>query len=92
MPLIDSEQIKKFITDGLNTGRFGNDAVQILTELEYAPVVEAYTPDEIGKILQYRWDICHQNPWCSPLCKIGHPCMTNEKGAIQNILRAMKEG
>lgn len=41
MALIDKEAIKKFIADGLNSGEFGHDAVQILAEVEYMPTVDA---------------------------------------------------
>ena len=45
MPLIDAEPIKKFIVDGLNhpvpLKAFGNDAIKILAEIEYAPTVDA---------------------------------------------------
>jgi len=37
--LIEAEPIKKFITDGLNNKEFGYDAIQVLTEIEYAPVI-----------------------------------------------------
>lgn len=43
--LIDAEPIVKFIKDGLNNPNkeeaFGHTAVQILTEIEYAPTVNA---------------------------------------------------
>ena len=43
--LIDKEPIKKFIVDGLNNPNrmkaFGHDAIEILTEIEYAPTVDA---------------------------------------------------
>lgn len=45
MRLIDAEPIKKFIVDGLNNPdlkkAFGHDAIEILTEIEYAPTVDA---------------------------------------------------
>lgn len=45
MRLIDAEPIKKFIVDGLNNPdlkkAFGHAAIEILTEIEYAPTVEA---------------------------------------------------
>ena len=45
MRLIDAEPIEKFITDGLNekdkTKNFGYDGVSILTEITYAPTVDA---------------------------------------------------
>lgn len=37
--LIESEPIKRFITDGLNRKEFGYDQIQVLTEIEYAPVI-----------------------------------------------------
>lgn len=43
--LIDANPIKKFIVDGLNNPdrkkAFGHDAIEILTEIEYAPTVDA---------------------------------------------------
>lgn len=45
MRLIDAEPIKNFIVGGLNNpdkkNAFGYDAIQILTEIEFAPTVEA---------------------------------------------------
>ena len=37
MPLIDSGPIEEFIQNGLNSGKFGHDAIEILTEVHYAP-------------------------------------------------------
>ena len=43
--LIDAQPIVKFIMDGLNNPdtmkALGHDAIEILTEIEYAPTVEA---------------------------------------------------
>ena len=43
--LINAEPIKKFIVDGLNNPdlrkAFGHDAIEILAEIEYAPIVDA---------------------------------------------------
>lgn len=45
MILIDAMPIKKFIENGLNCKdllkAFGHDAIEILTEIEFAPVVDA---------------------------------------------------
>jgi hypothetical protein len=45
MILIDATPIKKFIEDGLNCKdplkAFGHDAIEILTEIEFAPAVDA---------------------------------------------------
>ena len=42
--LINAAPIKKFILDGLNSKdpdkMFGHDAIEILTEIEYAPVID----------------------------------------------------
>ena len=35
--LIEAEPIQKYITDGLNSGDLGYDAIKIMTEIEYAP-------------------------------------------------------
>lgn len=37
--LIEAEPILKFIQDGLNSGKFGNDVIQVMTEIQYAPAV-----------------------------------------------------
>ena len=37
MPLIDSRPIEEFIQNGLNSGKFGHDAIEIFTEVHYAP-------------------------------------------------------
>ena len=37
MPLIDSGPIEEFIQNGLNSGKFGHDAIEIFTEVHYAP-------------------------------------------------------
>lgn len=48
MTLIDSKPIVKFIMDGLNNPdmrkAFGHDAIEILTEIEFAP--EVYLKEE----------------------------------------------
>ena len=45
MRLIDADVIEKFIEDGLNNPdkqkAFGHDAIEILTEVHYAPTIEA---------------------------------------------------
>lgn len=93
MLLIDAEPIKKFITNGLNTGEFGNDAIQILTEIEYAPPVEAYTPEDIVHIVLYQAKACYDNSRCADCkdCKIKRPCGVSTTQGIENIVRAMKE-
>lgn len=37
--LIEEEPIIKYITDGLNSGRFGYDAIEVLAEIKYAPTI-----------------------------------------------------
>ena len=44
--LIEKEPIIKYITDGLNIGRFGYDAIEVLAEIEYAPTI---IPEEEGE-------------------------------------------
>lgn len=39
--LIEKEPIMKFIQDGLNNKHYGYTGVEILTEIEYAPTIEA---------------------------------------------------
>lgn len=61
MRLIDSEPLVKFITDGLNSGKFGNDAVEILTEIEYAPTVDAVTLEELQAAIIDMNTLCRGN-------------------------------
>ena len=37
--LIEEEPIIKYITDGLNSGKFGYDAIEVLAEIKYAPTI-----------------------------------------------------
>ena len=37
--LIEEEPIIKYITDGLNIGRFGHDTIEVLAEIKYAPTI-----------------------------------------------------
>jgi len=39
--LIDASPIMDFIERGLNDGTFGHDAIEIMTEIEYAPTEKA---------------------------------------------------
>ena len=52
MRLIDADAIEKFIEDGLNNPdklkAFGHDAVEIMTEVHYAPTIDA-EPVKHGK-------------------------------------------
>ena len=41
MSLIEKEPIMKFIEDGLNNKHYGHVGVEIITEIEFAPVVDA---------------------------------------------------
>lgn len=67
MRLIDAEPISKLIQDGLNSGKFGYDAIEILAEIQFAPTVEAFATEEIEAAVKDR-DI---------LCKTGH-CISCE--------------
>lgn len=37
--LIEAEPIMKYITDRLNSGEFGYDQIEVLTEIQYAPTI-----------------------------------------------------
>lgn len=37
--LIEEEPIIKYITDGLNSGKFGYDAIEVMAEVKYAPTI-----------------------------------------------------
>lgn len=41
MSLIEKEPIMKFIEDGLNNKHYGHVGVEIITEVEYAPAIDA---------------------------------------------------
>lgn len=41
MSLIEKEPIMKFIEDGLNNKHYGHVGVEIITEVEYAPEIDA---------------------------------------------------
>lgn len=41
MSLIEKEPIMKFIEDGLNNKHYGHVGVEIITEVEFAPIIEA---------------------------------------------------
>ena len=45
--LIEEEPIIKYITDGLNIGKFGYDAIEVMAEIKYAPtIIPAEPPKE----------------------------------------------
>ena len=64
MPLIDSEPIKKFIVDRLNSQNameaFGYDAIEILAQIEYAPEAVVRCKD----CQYYRKQAPIASPWC----------------------------
>ena len=37
--LIEAEPIVKYVTDGLNSGELGYDAIKVMTEVVYAPTI-----------------------------------------------------
>lgn len=41
MSLIEKEPIMEFIEDGLNNKHYGHVGVEIITEVEYAPTIDA---------------------------------------------------
>ena len=41
MALIEKEPIMKFIEDGLNNKHYGHVGVEIITEVEFAPTIDA---------------------------------------------------
>ena len=72
--LIDAEPIKKFIVDGLNNPdlkkAFGHDAIEILTEIEYAPTVDAV------EVVHGRWEaVDHDGSWRVDKCSACHKRM-----------------
>lgn len=64
MRLIDADKIEKFIEDGLNCKderkRFGHDAIEIMTEIHYAPTIslppnDPLTLDELREVMNNDW-------------------------------------
>jgi hypothetical protein len=55
MRYIDADKLIEFITKGLNnpdkTKAFGYDAIEILTEIEYAPTADVVPKKEIANVL-----------------------------------------
>ena len=67
--LIDAEPIKKFIVDGLNNPdlkkAFGHDAIEILTEIEYAPTVDAVEVVRCKDCKHFLpYDSIGEDKWC----------------------------
>ena len=58
MILIEKEPIMKFIEDGLNNKHYGHVGVEIITEVEFAPVVDA-VPVVRGKDCEH-WKPCEK--------------------------------
>lgn len=98
MQLIDSEPLKKFITDGLNSGEFGHDAIQILTEIEYAPTVEAVTLEELQAAIidmntYCRGNICSKCDYDKArVCSIDDPENTDVRELILTYRRRKEMG
>ena len=73
MRLIDVEPIIRFIEDGLNNSdkkkAFGYDAIEILSEIEYAPTVDAVPVvsgrwNDVDYGLAYQCSVCgHSTEW-----------------------------
>ena len=61
MAYIKKEPIVEFITKGLNnpdnTKAFGYDAIEILTEIEYAPTADVVPKSEVEKLKTYIDDL-----------------------------------
>lgn len=58
MILIEKEPIMKFIEDGLNNKHYGHVGVEIITEVEFAPVIDA------NPVAHARWKMT-DSPYCS---------------------------
>ena len=50
--IIATEPIKQYIADGLNSGKFGHDAVEILAEIEYSPAADALDWEIIERLMR----------------------------------------
>lgn len=86
--LIDANPIVQFIMDGLNNPdkmkALGHDAIEILTEIEYAPTVEAV------EVVHGRWEDSYGGKYANPrfrcsvckekaLYKFERDCLGNHK-------------
>lgn len=49
---IATEPIKQYIADGLNSGKFGHDAVEILAEIEYSPAANALDWEVVERLMR----------------------------------------
>ena len=71
--LIDANPIVKFILDGLNNPNklkaFGHDAIEILTEIEFAPTVDAVEVVH-GQWIKKKLVMCEPYYLCSVCCKL----------------------
>lgn len=65
--LINAAPIKKFILDGLNSKdpkkMLGHDAIEILTEIEYAPVIDPESLRPKG-----RWELMGEADYKCSVC------------------------
>ena len=78
--LIDAQPIVKFIMDGLNNPdkmkALGHDAIEILTEIEYAPTVDAVEVEKYEALVEMYHDlrekfvdyVCSGVPNPAPYC------------------------
>lgn len=64
MSYIEKEPIIEFITKGLNnpdkSKAFGFDAIEILTEIEYAPTADVVLKSEVMKVVGEYYDKCDE--------------------------------
>lgn len=89
MRLIDAELISKLIQDGLNSGKFGHDAIEILTEIQFAPTVEAFTEEEIKAAVEDRRHVCRTGDCIS--CEYKHTgCYATDYATISKLLRTYR--
>lgn len=58
MTLIEKEPIMKFIEDGLNNKHYGHVGVEIITEVEFAPTIDAVPVVRCEECTWYKHGYC----------------------------------
>ena len=95
MSYIEKEPIIEFITKGLNnpdkTKAFGYDAIEILTEIEYAPTADVVPKSEVEEIIgKFECFLCHVTG--SRLSKYTYDLRTMETVATDCINETYNDG
>jgi len=75
MALIEKEPIMNFIQDGLNNKLYGHVGVEIITEVEYAPIIDAVSVVRCKDCTWYNHGYCmsfNDDVMPNGFCSRGH--------------------